>query len=33
MNTFLNELYKTYNKSCKINAQNCESFRDLRFIR
>lgn len=33
MNAFLNDLYKTYNKSCKINAQNCESFRDLRFIR
>jgi hypothetical protein len=33
MNSFLNELYNTYNKSCKKDAQNCESYRDLRFIR
>ena len=33
INTYLNELYKTYNKSCKRDAENCESYRDLRFIR
>lgn len=33
INSFLNELYNTYNKTCKLNAQNCESYRDLRFIR
>ena len=33
INSFLNELYKTYNKSCKKDAENCESYRDLRFIR
>jgi hypothetical protein len=33
INTYLNELYKTYNKSCKKDAENCESYRDLRFIR
>jgi hypothetical protein len=33
INTYLNELYKTYNKSCKKDAENCESNRDLRFIR
>jgi hypothetical protein len=32
-NSYLNELYKTYNKSCKKDAENCESYRDLRFIR
>lgn len=33
IDSFLNELYKTYNKSCKKDAENCESYRDLRFIR
>jgi len=33
INLYLNELYKTYNKSCKKDAENCESYRDLRFIR
>jgi len=33
INSYLNELYKTYNKSCKKDAENCESYRDLRFIR
>lgn len=33
INSFLNELYNTSKKSCKKDAQNCESFRDLRFIR
>jgi hypothetical protein len=33
INSFLNELYNTSNKSCKKDAQNCESYRDLRFIR
>jgi hypothetical protein len=33
INTFLNELYNTSKKSCKKDAQNCESYRDLRFIR
>jgi hypothetical protein len=33
INLFINELYKITNKTCKKNAQNCESYRDLRFIR
>jgi hypothetical protein len=33
INSYLNELYKTYDKSCKKDAENCESYRDLRFIR
>jgi hypothetical protein len=33
INMYLNELYKTYKKSCKKDAENCESNRDLRFIR
>jgi hypothetical protein len=33
INSYLNELYKTYNKSCKKDAENCESYRDLRFVR
>jgi ABC-type bacteriocin/lantibiotic exporter with double-glycine peptidase domain len=33
INNFLNELYNISNKTCKSNANNCESYRDLRFIR
>ena len=33
INSFINELYKTYDKSCKKDANKCESYRDLRFIR
>jgi hypothetical protein len=33
INSFLNELYKTSSKSCKKEAENCDSYRDLRFIR
>ena len=33
INSFLNELYKTSKKSCKKDAENCDSYRDLRFIR
>jgi hypothetical protein len=33
INSFLNELYNTSKKSCKKDSQNCESYRDLRFIR
>ena len=33
INSFINELYKTSKKSCKKDAENCDSYRDLRFIR
>jgi len=33
INSFLDELYKTSKKSCKKDAENCDSYRDLRFIR
>lgn len=33
INSFINELYKIYDKSCKKDANKCESYRDLRFIR
>jgi hypothetical protein len=33
INSFIDELYKTSIKSCKKNAENCDSYRDLRFIR
>jgi len=33
INSFIDELYKTSKKSCKKDAENCDSYRDLRFIR
>jgi hypothetical protein len=33
INSFMDELYKTSQKSCKKDAENCDSYRDLRFIR
>ena len=33
INSFIDELYKISKKSCKKDAENCDSYRDLRFIR
>ena len=33
IDNFINELYKNTHKTCKIDSENCETYRDLRFIR